>query len=187
MKTSSAFQGVLSILITATFLVFSLPSYSQKEEPWFLKGDHAVALKSMDTRGTYYLNGNTEPGTTNLSTYTHAPATGTAWQFIHVEKNIFYVKCLGNVPGSRYLNGNTEHGDTNLSPSTDGNATGTKWEVIYLGDDKIQLKCLGHMPGDRILEAVIKGNRVALSKNGSPPVRSTIWLVIPFGKTLVRN
>jgi hypothetical protein len=91
--------------------------------------------------------------------------------------DVFYLKCLGNVPGPVWLNGLTASGRVELANDTSG--TGTRWQALRLSDGSYLLKCLGTIPGPVWLNGLTASGQVELANNTSGS--GTRWQVIMLG------
>jgi hypothetical protein len=108
--------------------------------------------------------------------------TGTHWEKIVVEPNVWILRCLGTFknPKHRFLDGRTQDGTIGLAPTTDQPFSGTRWRAHDRGDGNFFLECLGDFknPAFRFLDGrTDDSGKVGLAPHTRRPFTGTRWLV----------
>jgi hypothetical protein len=91
---------------------------------------------------------------------------------------IYYLKCLGNVPGPRYLDGRTHDGTVGLVPNLVKPFSGTKWRVVNAGNGTVAFQCRGNLEGPRWLDGRTADGTVGLAPHTNRPFTGTRWQVV---------
>jgi hypothetical protein len=91
---------------------------------------------------------------------------------------IYYLKCLGNLPGLRYLDGRTQNRTVGLVKELVKPFTGTKWRVFAAGGGAVSFQCLGNIEGARWLDGRTTDGSVGLAPNRQGQFTGTRWEAI---------
>jgi hypothetical protein len=93
------------------------------------------------------------------------------------DHQVYYLKCLGSVPGNRWLDGRTADGTVGLAPLTTWPFTGTRWRAHKQTDGSWAFRCLGDAPGNKWLDGRTADGTVGLAPNPWFPFTGTRWQV----------